>query len=470
MFHPFSQENPLQTGTGLGLAIVNSIVRSDSVGGKIEVWSEEGVGTEIKVIFDAEAVVPDHAHARMEPRVLESEKAPTVSLLAFDMNHKGVKSMHRILTSYLTTWWGFIVQGSDKQPGDIVIINEDPLPVDLATRCKDFTRPFIILSESRGDQKIMVIANEHERMGGFCRVLYKPGGPSRLRSALQVCLNVLRIRQTQESNADNEKVSQQPTVSDDIALETSRPPNGGGWQIAAMKNRRHSEEGHAVQQEESNQSAPVRNSQANNRPVITRLPSTIEIDEPARTSLLDPEGLHDEPQVDDMGPTIPIGPGGSLLKTSIGTINSKGLRYRVLVVEDNSILRNLLYVPIQTSTLPRCQADLVSTAFNGSKPEDTTIAMPSTARTASMSSRRRVPSSKCWWYIIATISSPLPSVILLDMSMPVLDGIGATMEIRRIEASHGRAMDRQEHVRILALTGMSSLEDKRRAFEAGVDG
>jgi DNA-binding response OmpR family regulator len=27
-----------------------------------------------------------------------------------------------------------------------------------------------------------------------------------------------------------------------------------------------------------------------------------------------------------------------------------------------------------------------------------------------------------------------------------------------------------QRVRILALTGMSSLEDKRRAFEAGVDG
>lgn len=39
LFHPFSQENPLQAGTGLGLAIVNSIVRSKSVDGKVEVWS-----------------------------------------------------------------------------------------------------------------------------------------------------------------------------------------------------------------------------------------------------------------------------------------------------------------------------------------------------------------------------------------------------------------------------------------------
>jgi len=56
-------------------------------------------------------------------------------------------------------------------------------------------------------------------------------------------------------------------------------------------------------------------------------------------------------------------------------------------------------------------------------------------------------------------------VILLDLSMPVLDGYGATTQIRKIEASRS---DQKSH--ILAITGMSSLEDKRKAFEAGVDG
>jgi CheY-like chemotaxis protein len=44
-------------------------------------------------------------------------------------------------------------------------------------------------------------------------------------------------------------------------------------------------------------------------------------------------------------------------------------------------------------------------------------------------------------------------------------GYGATTQIRKIEASRS---GQKSH--ILALTGMSSLEDKRRAFEAGVDG
>ena len=65
------------------------------------------------------------------------------------------------------------------------------------------------------------------------------------------------------------------------------------------------------------------------------------------------------------------------------------------------------------------------------------------------------------------------SVVLVDLSMPILDGVGATARMREIESkrknepAEGSAT---QPTRILALTGMSSLEDKRRAFEAGVDG
>lgn len=41
---------------------------------------------------------------------------------------------------------------------------------------------------------------------------------------------------------------------------------------------------------------------------------------------------------------------------------------------------------------------------------------------------------------------------------------------RRDKALADGVVPSQQASRILALTGMSSLEDKRRAFEAGVDG
>lgn len=47
-----------------------------------------------------------------------------------------------------------------------------------------------------------------------------------------------------------------------------------------------------------------------------------------------------------------------------------------------------------------------------------------------------------------------------------VSGVGATKEIRDIELRTPEV----PKTKILALTGMSTLEDKRRAFEAGVDG
>ena len=52
-------------------------------------------------------------------------------------------------------------------------------------------------------------------------------------------------------------------------------------------------------------------------------------------------------------------------------------------------------------------------------------------------------------------------------------GVGATVKMRDVEAtrkSQEHSDRRTQDTRILALTGMSSLEDKRRAFDAGVDG
>lgn len=47
LFHSFAQENPLSQGTGLGLSIVKQIV--ESLGGEVEVRSEKGRGTKITV-------------------------------------------------------------------------------------------------------------------------------------------------------------------------------------------------------------------------------------------------------------------------------------------------------------------------------------------------------------------------------------------------------------------------------------
>ncbi|KAJ7739315.1 hypothetical protein B0H14DRAFT_2990917 [Mycena olivaceomarginata] len=407
LFHPFSQENPLQTGTGLGLAIVNSIVKSESVNGKVDVWSEEGFGTEIKVTFTAQIPVDEATAPEMEPFKFDDPIHPvTVSLVGFDDEHKGVQLLHNVIHTYLVSWWGFEVRPPQQDYGEIVILNEDVEPVKKATAERNTSRPFIILSTLRGNPGVMAIASEHERCGGFCRIIYKPGGPSRLYALLKLCLHAIKIGRSGGSSPHQYHELDEP--------------------VAAMGHvpRRNSEETRNVW-------AP------SSRPLLSQRSSTAHPLTTLSWQTLSSTAENEEPPAEedgDIDPMLSIGANGTILRSSMGAITSAQRRFRVLVVEDNTILRNLLARWLTTRGYD--YRDAVD-GRNGVK--------------------------------VYEEEGPF-DVVLLDMSMPILDGIGATTEIRQMEARRRVNDPDGEPTRILALTGMSSLEDKRKAFEAGVDG
>ncbi|KAH9481647.1 Sensor histidine kinase GacS [Psilocybe cubensis] len=399
-----------KTGTGLGLAIVSSIVTSENVSGKVDVWSEEGVGTEIKVTFPAEKVEGQPLHDAELFRSEEDGTLPTVSLVGFSTPHKGVQLLDETIRSYLTTWWGFEIVDED---GDIVIMNEDPSLVLDATRQRDTQHAYIILSSSRGSPGLMSIASDHERIGGFCRILYKPGGPSRLLGVLKVSIHALRI-----GNHQDRMSSPMGSINGDSTQErvssSSKSPSGSGV-------RRNSEE--TGQRSYPYMRRPTTPRSHTAHPLPTKWGST---------STKAPEPV-EVVEADTPVPTISLGTGGTLLKSSIGSLDAM-LRFRVLVVEDNSILRNLLIKWLSNKGYE------FAAAVNGREGVN-----------------------------VFREEGPF-DVVLLDLSMPILDGVGATIEIRQIEADMVKVTPGMHPSRILALTGMSTLEDKRRAFDAGVDG
>jgi CheY-like chemotaxis protein len=57
--------------------------------------------------------------------------------------------------------------------------------------------------------------------------------------------------------------------------------------------------------------------------------------------------------------------------------------------------------------------------------------------------------------------------ILMDIMMPVMDGITATREIRKIEAA--RKVGYESHVKIIAITANAFEDDRNKFFEAGMD-
>ena len=333
LFHPFSQENPLQTGTGLGLAIVNSIVTSESVGGKVDVWSEEGVGTEIKVTFHAERSEDnDESAPSVNPPWFKFDDPyhpPTVSLVGFDSEHRGVQLLRSVLKNYLVSWWGFDYRAPGGGYGDIIILNEDVGPVVEATERRDISRPFILLSSSRGSPSVMSVVSEHELIGGFCRVVYKPGGPSRIRSVLKLCLHALKI----SSGCVTPGMTTRSFNEHDQVSHSAFAVGGPLFSAANIPPRRNSSE-EAMR--------------LHRRPSMSPRSMTIHPNSSlawARTAMSAMPEAEERPDPDTVEPTIAVGSGGTLLKSSVGTIQSKEHKVRILVVEDNSILRNLLYVP-----------------------------------------------------------------------------------------------------------------------------
>lgn len=234
-------------------------------------------------------------------------RLPTISLVGFDTTHRGIRLLYDTTRNYLTTWWGFEVVDD----GDIVILNDDPGPVVTAIECQNTSHPFIILSTARGDPTIMSIASEYECIGGFCRILYKPGGPSRLRDILKLCVHALDI---------------DGTCNSPLMLS----PNGDA--------------GHrSTNSKERTASFSKYNSEdtyIGSRPGMTRSLTTHPLPV-VRRPLPTASGSVDSIDPDNFVPTITFGSSGTILRSSVGTLNSE-LRFRVLVVEDNGILRNLL--------------------------------------------------------------------------------------------------------------------------------
>ncbi|KAF3401959.1 Hybrid signal transduction histidine kinase J [Penicillium rolfsii] len=136
VFTPFSQEDGLSPGTGLGLSLVHSILRS--LGGKIAIESEVGVGTTVKIAFPVSQSLPRRPSQTQTPR--SSSLARSSGLVATareilqgkilqvappqDAESVVSPSTTRI-KYYLTEWFGMVFQSDEATaPADIVIVDE----------------------------------------------------------------------------------------------------------------------------------------------------------------------------------------------------------------------------------------------------------------------------------------------------------------------------------------------------------
>ena len=196
LFHPFTQENTLGTGTGLGLSIVNSIVQSPAMNGKIDVWSTEGQGTEIKVTCELERAEPGDLEGTIYRSSLNVAGESSVMLLGFGET-RGQQDLKEVLLGYLCGWWKFaLAEENVSKPGDLILVNEElDLIQSLITLAPRPLPPVIVLTSSRGGQDIANACDRYHEAGGVARILFKPAGPAKFEAVVDFCLQCIeRVR------------------------------------------------------------------------------------------------------------------------------------------------------------------------------------------------------------------------------------------------------------------------------------
>jgi hypothetical protein len=337
LFHPFSQENPLQTGTGLGLAIVNSIVRSEGVNGKVDVWSAEGMGTEIRVSFDA-TVIDDDDESSDQSATSSVSSAfggnHSVSFMGFDTSQRGLILSLDVLSSYACSW-DFDIKDN---AADITIVHEDE---PFARHQILQHRPVVYLSGSRKGE-ITELANRTMKAGGFLQVLYKPIGPSALRLALSAAVNWLQTAPAllaPLSPADLDRPTVSRTSSDASAESNSTVSELSAHKLKHVQTARTPL--YRRRSEETAEQTVVP------RPAMAPRGLTYHHAPPPR--LVRQVSVATSTTSDSGSPssslsTISLADGGVMLKASAQPLvsSTKGQGLRVLVVEDNVINRRVL--------------------------------------------------------------------------------------------------------------------------------
>ncbi|CAE6416351.1 unnamed protein product [Rhizoctonia solani] len=380
------KENPLHTGTGLGLAIVNSIVRSEAVNGQVDVWSQEGVGTEIKISFDVEELQSGPGDASLVNGHIDRLD---VCMHGFS-SHRGEEELRLTLSTVLTVWWNIsIVDDSDR--ADILLVNEDIQFLSDLVNQQEYSKPVILFTSSRGDQRIMGVVKNFERSGGFCRLVFKPGGPSRLFAAILDCK---RFRDGEMSSWTGVQA---------LPNSPGSPPN-------SEPGTRRSSQYMVSSPRQSRDSLPIARG-------LDSTNSVASLHEP-----LLPKPPGDGTQLSDFQ-IVPLADEGSVM------LESATVPEQLLLQEDNPINRNILAIWLRKKGLE------YEEAIDGIEG-------------------------------VGTFKNAAPGVLLVDLSMPNLGGIGCVSQIRAIERERRGVVP----AKIFALTGLATPEDKRQALSAGFDG
>ncbi|KAK3624184.1 hypothetical protein LTR22_024090 [Elasticomyces elasticus] len=479
-FRPFSQEDTLMEGTGLGMSLVAKIVRA--MAGQVDVQSEKGRGTTMTVVVPIEVGRPSKAK-KLLGAVAESLSGCSVGILGFGDARIGADAetadgtRHELARTKLLQ----STRLSCEQLGlDVKQMNNDNVPdadvyiiaeADLSRYAQSKQ-----LTSAEGtryglDKPLVVVCNSaisvrqlraSSAAAGFTteRLEYtaQPLGTTSLGKAIRNCLSTDSTARDLVINPQDATVG----AASPRTVETIRPYQHDGIDERSGRLPIRVRAFHSSSASDQDQ-PPL--------PPITDMPSPHPLQRVANSTVAAQPDATSDGYLSTRSKSTgdrPLTP-RAVEQVSSGkdpvTSNAKSViapsGLSLLLVDDNQINLQLLV------NYARKQGHRKATASDGQQAVDAykaaCLVSGHVQSTASDPKTTDAAAGKDGTDTSTTLSEK-PQVILMDISMPVLNGFEATRLIRAYELQHGL-----QPAHIIALTGLGSAGAQQEAFSSGVD-
>ncbi|OCL14736.1 hypothetical protein AOQ84DRAFT_394277 [Glonium stellatum] len=426
LFSPFSQEDPFSAGTGLGLSIVRQI--TDSLGGSIHIKSTQYVGTDVEVLLKLPASDLPIVSQSSQTALSVASATKGLKLCLLDPILEGEASysenLHRIEESLQWTcknWFGMeIFRCSDTADIDPdIFLYAEPPPAEAflnrhggdvlkATDKKDV--PIIVIC-TNASRALEFRSNEGRKMGArgiLTEAIPQPCGPRKLAKVLQKCLD--RI----SSMSDMTAAKMRPLLNKNVSASavTTQPSSKSlnlGMEAASF-------------------TTPHRNTDTSECLAVCAPDSPLSKSHLALMNRSVEQGQASQIE--------------HLRTSSVPAVQSSHEATNVLVVDDNPINLQLLVMFMKKHKFSYAEAR------NGLEALEKYKASCTASNHYSLSSTLRARFD----------------YVLMDISMPVMDGLESTRLIRKFELEH-----QIKATTIIALTGLASAQAQHEALNSGVN-